>query len=119
MAGSDSKKLGGGIKMSGEKEGAEKMLLEAAGDTADGTGETSSSEKGDIPGITETAGTSYEGLAREELETFANIESKVWQPTIKESCPPCGQDVLEEKAGMTITHNPNMRLFINVNPFLR
>jgi len=113
--------------MSCEKEGAEKMLLEgidgalvsAAVDTADGTGETSRSEKGDVLGITETAGTSSEGLPREELETFANIKSKVWQPTTEESCPPCGQDVLEEKAGMTITHNPNMRLFINVSPFLR
>jgi hypothetical protein len=70
-------------------EGRDGALVSAEGDTVDGAGETRRSEKGDVPGITEIAGTSLDGLTREEeLETFVNIESKVWQPTMEESCPP-------------------------------
>jgi hypothetical protein len=99
-------------------EGMVGATVSTAGDTVDGAGVTSRSENVDVLGITVIAGTS--GLTREEeLETFANIESKVWQPTMEESCPPCGQDVLEEKAGTTTTHKPNIRFFINMSPFLR
>jgi hypothetical protein len=92
IGGSDSKEPDGGITISSEKEGAAKGLLEGitgvlvstAGDT-EGAGETSNSEKGDVLGITEIAGTSLEGLTREEVETFVSIESKVWQPMTEES----------------------------------
>ena len=126
VVGTDSKELDGGIKKSCEKDGAEKMLelegiestLSAAGASEGCVGETKSSEKDEVAGIKETVGTSLEELEREALETFASIASNVWHPTMEESCPPCGHDVLEEKAGM-IMHNPSMRLFIKVNPFIR
>ena len=94
-----------------ELEGIESSLVSAAGATEVCVGETRSSEKDEVAGIKETVGTSLEELEREALETFASIESNVWHPTMEESCPPCGHDVLEEKAGM-IMHNPSMRLFI-------
>jgi hypothetical protein len=126
--GSDSKELDGGIKMSCEIEGAGKMsvlegiesgIVSATGDTETCAGETKSSEKDEVAGITETVGTSSAEAGRGAMETLVNIESKVWQPTTEESGPPCGQDVVEEKAGMTITNNASMRLFINVSPLVR
>jgi hypothetical protein len=119
VVGIDWKELDGGITMSSEKEGAEKLTALDGTVPAVGAcnGETKSSEKADAAGVTETAGASSE-LEREVLETFANIDSKTWHPTTDESCPPCGHDVLEENAGMTITHNPSMRLFINLSPYI-
>jgi hypothetical protein len=66
VVGTDSKELDGGIKISCEKDGAEKMLelegiesslVSAAGATEVCVGETRSSEKDEVAGNKETVGT--------------------------------------------------------------